>query len=142
MEPAIAVDAEGFPGILLEFGGAVDGFEQREKACRVTMSGRPTVIQGGILPVMPILSPGKRTEGEVTVVRRGRFDTEKRAMIRRETRPWRLSVDVDCQFPRWPGRGQLQDSSRPRDGEERVLQAAKCADNDKGRRRRIRDSND
>ena len=35
MEPAIAVDAEGFPGILLEFGGAVDGFEQREKACPV-----------------------------------------------------------------------------------------------------------
>jgi hypothetical protein len=64
MEPAIAVDAEGFPGILLEFGGAVDGFEQREKACQVTMSGRPTVIQGGgILPMMPILSPRKRTEG-------------------------------------------------------------------------------
>lgn len=35
MEPAIAVDAKGLAGILLEFGGAVDGFEQREKACKV-----------------------------------------------------------------------------------------------------------
>ncbi len=32
MEPAIAVDAEGFAGILLEFGRAVDGLEKREKA--------------------------------------------------------------------------------------------------------------
>ena len=33
VEPAIAVDAKGFTGILLELGGTVDGFEQRKKAC-------------------------------------------------------------------------------------------------------------
>ena len=34
VEPAIGVDAEGFAGILLEFGGTMDGFEQRKKAYR------------------------------------------------------------------------------------------------------------
>jgi hypothetical protein len=38
VEPAIAVDAKGFPRILLELGGTVNGFEQRKKACR-DMSG-------------------------------------------------------------------------------------------------------
>jgi hypothetical protein len=34
VEPAIGVDAKGFAGILLEFGGTMYGFEQRKKAYR------------------------------------------------------------------------------------------------------------
>ncbi len=39
VEPAVAVDAEGFAGILFEFGRTMDGFEQREEACKDGLAG-------------------------------------------------------------------------------------------------------
>lgn len=42
MEPSVAVDAQGFPGILLQFGRTMDGFQKWKKACSQSEQGRPT----------------------------------------------------------------------------------------------------
>ncbi len=90
MEPAIGVDAEGFAGKLLEFGGTLDGFKQREKAYReglargnVTKAG--TGGRGGTYDAHPG-SLGKQGRAGALWV----FGAKQRPT----SRPWSLCVDA------------------------------------------------